>query len=212
MRNLLLSFFLFLSTWAMAEQTYRLEVAYVQPYQASDSYRSTYMHGAQIGGTVDFHLPYDMSVQTGLSYMLAYGYNVQRFTTGKVDVLESLTRDIYNHSIIIPVRYTYTQKVWSKLALFAYAGPNVQIGLAQTENLVSTLSAQKEAQFGISSGTTDAYQSKDLRRFNLQFGLGGGIQWDRYRLQSGYDFGLTGINPHARMTQSGWYASLSYAF
>ena len=209
---LLIILFFCLSPMLRAERTYRLEVGYNQTHQASKEFRNTYLDGGMVGGTVDFHLPYNMTVQTGLSYQMTYGFNEQHFTTKSTEQLEIASRNIYNHTIAIPVYYTYTQKIWNKLALFAYVGPKVQIGLTQSEKLTSTLSSDKEALFGIASGTTDAYQTKDLSRFNLQFSLGGGVQWDKYRIKSGYDFGMFNVSNQGKIHQKGWYASLSYAF
>ena len=55
----------------------------------------------------------------------------------------------------------------------------------------------------------------ELYRTNIQFGLGGGIEWDRYRLQAGYDFGLnnilrTPILPRQKMHEWGWMCTFSY--
>ncbi len=201
---------LFVSMASWAEQTYRLEVGYVQPYQKSDDFRNTYFHGAKLGGTVDFHFPYSMTIQTGLFYSFAYGYNQQNFSTQQG--IEHVTRNIYSHTVDVPVRYTYTQTIWKDLALFAYAGPNFQVGLAQTEDVNTTLTDHKADQFGIRPGVVDAYQVGDLRRFNFQLGVGGGVQWAQYRIQSGYDFGMFSASSKAQVNQNGWYVSVSYAF
>ena len=54
-----------------------------------------------------------------------------------------------------------------------------------------------------------------LYRTNVQFGVGGGIEWDRYRLQSGYDFGLnnlmrTPIVVDQKLHEWGWLVTFSY--
>lgn len=61
----------------------------------------------------------------------------------------------------------------------------------------------------------DQYVAHHLYRTNIQFGLGGGIEWDRYRLQAGYDFGLnnilrTPILPKQKMHEWGWMCTFSY--
>ena len=59
--------------------------------------------------------------------------------------------------------------------------------------------------------------NKELYRVNVQFGLGGGFEWDRYRLQAGYDFGLnnllkTPIVPEEKIYEWGWMVAFSYKF
>ena len=56
---------------------------------------------------------------------------------------------------------------------------------------------------------------KDLYRTNIQFGLGGGLEWDRYRLQAGYDFGLNNIMrtpgiPSQKAREWGWMCTFAY--
>jgi hypothetical protein len=57
----------------------------------------------------------------------------------------------------------------------------------------------------------------ELIRANIQWGLGGGLEWDCYRLQSGYDFGLNNLVKHPQtagqyMSEWGWFISFSYRF
>jgi len=58
------------------------------------------------------------------------------------------------------------------------------------------------------------YNDNVLRRLNIQLGAGGGIQWRKYRLKSGYDFGLLDLykSKTASLHQSGWFVSFGYEF
>lgn len=212
--------------------TYRIEAGYVQDWQnsRSGSYPDTYLHGAKLGASFDFNLPYSMSVQTGLFYALTAGKNTQYYapvTTG-VTADQYLEHHIMQHSLLIPVRFTYTQKIWRDLALYFYTGPEFSIGLAQQDNIevsVAQTTLDWLNEQGIPVASYDKYREKELRRFNCQYGLGGGLQWAAYRLQSGYSFGLNnlvnrqgtpatpqGIHTDSHMWQWGWYVSFSYAF
>ncbi len=212
--------------------TCRIEAGYVQDWQnsRSGSYPDTYLHGAKLGASFDFNLPYSMSVQTGLFYALTAGKNTQYYapvTTG-VTADQYLEHHIMQHSLLIPVRFTYTQKLWRDLALYFYTGPEFSIGLAQQDNIEVSM-AQTTLDWlnniGQPTASYDKYREKELRRFNCQYGLGGGIQWAAYRLQSGYAYGLNnlvkqqgtpatpqGIHTDSHMWQWGWYVSFSYAF
>lgn len=190
--------------------TFRIEAGYIQPYQFGEGYRTTYFHGGKIGATVDFDIKYGMSIQTGLYYLMAYGTNSQCYPHLSEYVDYSTTM----YQLDIPVRFSYTIKIWKDLSLFAFAGPTFNIGLAMPEKADAHLSAITEEMTGIQSGTTNLYCKKVLP-FNFMLGAGGGIQWKNYRLQSGYDFGMHNIYRNTYgyvMKQWNWFASFSYAF
>ena len=53
----------------------------------------------------------------------------------------------------------------------------------------------------------------ELYRSHVSFGLGGGLEWDRYRLVAGYDFGLNNMlrsTDRYKMHEWGWYVSFAY--
>ena len=52
----------------------------------------------------------------------------------------------------------------------------------------------------------------NLNQLDLQLGLGLGVQWKKYQLKGGYDWGLINISKSAsigNLYQKGWYVSLS---
>jgi hypothetical protein len=109
--------------------------------------------------------------------------------------------------------------VWKKLNLFFYTGPQLHIGLAQKDHLTTYLSGATQTWVEAQGIATQPYDRLDdeLVRANIQWGIGGGIEWDRYRLESGYDFGLNNLVRHSRidgqhMWEWGWNISLSYKF
>ncbi len=206
--------------------TYRIEAGYAQDWQYSKntSYPDTYLHGVKIGATVDFNLPYHLSVQTGLLYQISYGNNQQHWPTMNS---ESISEEIAEHhilkqSITIPVYATYTQKLWKELALYFYTGPQFSIGIAEKDKIVTNLSEETKGWLeanDIPTQTYDKYKAGELRRFNLQWGLGGGIQWANYRLYSGYNFGLnnlvkpeSGYLKNSHLWEWNWFVSYSYSF
>lgn len=203
---------------------YRLEVGYAQAWQRSVgvTYPDMYLHGMRLGGVVDFNLPKHFVLQTGLSYTLQYGVNNQHFRSMSADAtqVEYLKHRVLSHQLSVPVRCYYVLPVWKKLNLLVYTGPELKVGLAQTDYMDQHLSegtkAWVEAQ-GIPTGKYDRYQANELWPANIQWGLGGGIEWDKYRLQAGYDFGLNNLvrdqmNTTRRMNEWGWYTSFVYKF
>lgn len=206
--------------------TYRIEAGYTQDWQysKSTSYPDMYLHGAKIGATVDFNLPYHLSVQTGLLYQINYGSSEQHWPTMNSEYIsaEYLEHRILKQSITIPIYATYTQKLWKELALYFYTGPQFSIGIAQKDKIGNHVDDETGAWLeanNIPMETYDKYKENELRRFNLQWGLGGGIQWANYRLYSGYNFGLNNLVKsksnylrNSQLWEWNWFVSFSYAF
>lgn len=202
---------------------WRVEVGYVQNQQRSEN--NTYMNpnlfGAKVGATIDFNLPYHLSIQTGLFYTLTYGQLDQHFRSLGADdavQVEYLRHREMQHQLGVPVRLFYTQNLWRSLNLFFYGGPKFEFGLAAIDNIHQHVSPEVGAwlqQQGLHINPYNRYTEKELWPVNIQLGVGGGIEWDVYRLQAGYDFGLNNLvrtKPMAatRMWEWGYYVSFCY--
>lgn len=205
---------------------YRIQAGYLQNNQHSkqDSVSQLYLHGVRLGVTFDFLLPYRFSVQTGLLYSIAYGSSVQYWPG--MDAEDIYAHDNYishrmlQHRLVIPARVYYNIKLWKKLNLFFYTGPQVQIGLSENDYLVTHITDKTKEQLQLIGARTEPYErygSKELFRTNIQMGLGGGLEWDAYRIEAGYDFGLNNIIrnqviPNQQLSEWGWFVSFSYKF
>ena len=202
---------------------YRLEVGYVQHQQRvrNISYPDMYLHGVRLGATFTFLLPYNLSMHTGLLYTLLYGRHEQHWRSMDAPSVqqEYITHRVLEHNFTIPVRVYYTIPLWKQLNLFFYTGPQLHIGLAENDYMQAHLSDGTKTWLdgkGIPTEPYDRY-ADEIIRANIQWGLGGGLEWDRYRLQSGYDFGLNNLVHHRQlkgqyMAEWGWFVSFSYRF
>lgn len=199
---------------------YRLEVGYVQNQQRTKNktYPDMYLHGARVGATFTFLLPQHFSMETGLLYSVAANKNDQHYAMAETtDMKQFVSNTIVEHNLVVPVRAFYVIPLWKQLNLFFYAGPQLQIGLAQTDKVKPNLSDQALIEYeklGVPLTDYDKYAS-ELVRANIQMGLGGGFEWDKYRLQAGYDFGLnnmvrTKLISNQHMWEWGWYVSFLY--
>ena len=199
---------------------WRLELGYAQLNHRTQDTSAVYMHGVRLGATVDFVLPHNFSIQTGALLTFTYGRNNQHWpiSTPEFAQVNVLKHNLLQLQLTIPVRAYYNIKVWKKLNVFFYAGPQLNIGLTNYDMLKTkvdptTLEWLKEQ--GVPTTPHDRYVTKELYRTNIQFGLGGGLEWDRYRLQAGYDFGLnnilrTPVLPKQKMNEWGWLCTFSY--
>lgn len=202
---------------------YRIEVGFAQDWQRSGnlSYADMYLHGARLGANVTFNLPMHFGIQTGLFYTILYGQNDQHWRSMDIPSTqeEYIRHRVFEHNLTVPVRLCYTIPVWRKLNLLVFTGPQLHIGLAQKDNLIKHLSAGAENWLIARNVPTEPYDrfANELVRANIQWGIGGGIEWDRYRLQGGYDFGLNNLvrahdNGSLQMNEWGWFVSFCYRF
>ena len=202
---------------------WRVEAGYVQHNQRTEnlSYPDLFLHGARIGGTCTFQLPLHFGLETGLLYTLLYGRNEQhwRSMTAPTVQEEYIRHRVMAHYLTIPVRAFYTIPLWKELNLFFYGGPQLHIGLAEKDYMRTHLSPAAEAWLTSQGIPVQPYDrmAEELVRANIQMGVGGGLEWGPYRLQSGYDFGLNNLVnrkhayiPTQKMTEWGWYVSFCY--
>lgn len=203
---------------------YRIEAGYIQSDQRvpNDTVRYGFLHGPRIGATFTFCLPYHFGIQTGVLYSLGMGNMEQHYRSLDAESVqkEYMRNFTMEHNLTIPIRLYYTIPLWKKLNLFFYTGPQMQVGVAHrcyvdahlSEGTRNWLNAN-----GVQTEDYDRYDVGELRRFNIQYGLGGGLEWDRYRLQAGYDFGLNNLikTPRSssdRMWEWQWGVNFSYRF
>ena len=199
--------------------TWRLEAGYAQLDQRQDT-SSLFMHGLRIGATVDFNLPYRFSIQTGALATFTYGQNNQHYPLISAEnaQINILQHNILQLQLTVPVRAYYNIKLWKQLRLLFFAGPQLQFGLTNYDIINNKTSADVTAwleQNNVLTTNHDRYITRELHRTNIQFGIVGGLEWDRYRLQAGYDFGLnnilrTPILPNQKMHEWGWFCTFSY--
>ena len=191
-------------------QAYRIEAGYTQPNRKSDNMSNRYFHGIRLGGTVDFNIPIPfVGLHTGLLYTYAFSNDMQKYPNG-----ESLIFKTQGHYLDVPLHITGTYEINFGIKVFAYVGPNLNVGLYQPQKVTSTLSnafyIDRLDKLGIREGESNLYDG-DLRRFNIQLEAGAGIQWKKLVLKGGYNFGLNDLSKKSidKQKQGGWYTSFA---
>lgn len=202
---------------------YRVEAGFVQHWQRTRdiSYPDMYLNGVRLGATFTFKLPIHFGLQTGLLYTLVYGNNSQHWRSQDAPSVQTeyIKHRVLEHDFTVPVRVYYTIPVWKQLNLFFYGGPQLHICLAENDYMQTHLSAGTKTWLDGQGIATEPYDraANELWRANIQMGLGAGLEWDCYRLQGGYDFGLNNMVRQKQtsgqyMSEWGWYVSFGYRF
>ena len=200
-------------------QKYAIEAGYTNPMQVtkigSTTGSTTFFYGGKIGVTARYSLKSNAnaSLLTGVLYSLVYA---DRQSYG-YPIGTGLTYKTTGHFIDIPIHAIYSLPISKNMSFFGYAGPTINIGLAQNLKVTSTQTYPTTSPFYVKPGSFNVYSSGSdyqLNRLNLQIGVGGGVQWKKYQLKSGYDFGITNLNKAdtGNLFQKGWYVSFSYQF
>lgn len=199
---------------------YRLELGYNQNEQRSENFPNMFLNGAHVGATFDFLLPYHLSIQTGVLMNVVYGTNTQHSRSITTDATqeEYLHNRVTEWTMTIPVRCYYVIPLWKKLNMFFFTGPDLTIGLLQdvkVEDHLSDPTREWWGQHGAHLTDYDRYASGELYRCNVHWGLGGGLEWDMYRLQAGYDFGLNNLvkdkaASYQKMNEWGWFVTVAF--
>jgi hypothetical protein len=190
-------------------QTYRIEAGYSNPKLYGNNVSSVYFNNIKLGGTAEFKLKNNFSLLTGALYNYVYSNKLQKFPNSA-----TVKYDYKGHSIDIPARVIYTLPFAKNLKAFTYAGPNLNVGLLLDRKVYSTLSNALNIKNEVLPSVDDLYKSSLLNRLNLQVGVGGGVQWKRYQVKGGYDWGINNLNSvdNGSLHQNAWHVSLSYQF
>ena len=191
---------------------FRVEAGYGQTFRYGDNSVTSPYHVIRTGVNVEFPITRGFGVETGLKYSYAFGNREQIYAHSDTAFFKYA-----GHFLDVPVRLTYTLPIFWGMKLFAYAGPNFNIGIAHTEDVDFTPTVldpvpSNPLNYPV-TGTYNSYDN-DLRRLNIQLGAGGGLQWKDYRVKSGYEWGLNNVNQNKNRSQKmkGWFIAFEYEF
>ena len=149
---------------ATSAPKFRLELGSTNPKQAGKQFSTTYFNGGRIGATVEFDLKYNFSLLTGALYSLVYSNKVQNYTFA-----DSVRYTTYAHSIDIPLQINYNFALNKNLKLIAFAGPNINVGIAQPQKIQVYMNDALKAFTGITAkeyADNDLYKNALIHRIN----------------------------------------------
>lgn len=196
--TLLLSSFITF-THAEGKQYIGLQVGFTQPisrlnYPVSGQetkLQATIFNGIKAG------ILYDATIAKGFGYTMALNYtfganNSAWESTGKLEYPRSKKQETY-HQLEIPVDWQYKFEIAANTFLILYTGPTLQLGLSYKQST----HAQTMPAGAITTTDYERYTMDGdfaLERLNVTWSIGAGLQYDRYFLRGGYDFGI--LNPY----------------
>lgn len=145
---------------------------------------------------------YDATIVKGFGYTIGLNYT---FAANATDWMKKVvtqpgpypqvrSRGQY-HQVEIPVEWQYKFEIAQHTWLILYTGPTLQCGLGLKDKWYVRMDDKSDA-LTLEENLYSKEDMKDyaLKRINVTWGIGAGLQYDRYFLRGGYDFGL--INPY----------------
>ena len=188
-----------LLTKAENKQFFGVQIGYTQPVTRLNlpvsgkekELTPTIYNGFKVGVVYDATIVAGFGYSIGLNY--TFGANESEWKqTGIAYFPREKTQEVY-HQLEIPVDWQYKFEIAKRTWLMLYTGPTLQCGLAFQNHTFKQRLANAEPTIE----TVDRYTMKNnfaLQRINVTWGVGAGIQYERYFVRGGYDFGI--INPY----------------
>jgi len=165
-----------------------------QPVQGQEkTLAPTTYNGLKIG------LLYDATLIKGFGYSIGLNYTFAGHQSTWTDVnpnhstKQEKEKKLY-HQLELPVDWQYKFEIAQDFWLMLYTGPTLQFGLDFGGKSYTRPAPNQPAELKPNS-VKDYYDNAHaLKRINVTWGVGAGIQYERYFIRGGYDFGL--INPY----------------
>ena len=94
------------------------------------------------------------------------------------------------HNLSLPLRIQYRYEIIPDLSIFIYTGPSFDFSVAYDATL--TLGNESET-ISLYSKGMETEMDASFNRYNILWGVGGGIRWKGLQLSFSGDWGLTNL-------------------
>lgn len=141
---------------------------------------------------------YDMLISGDwyMLYALNYSYFAKTVTDKPSNVLTIHNKYRY-HFVELPIQGAYILTLFDEIKVMGFAGPKLGYALSGTKIV------ERETIIDEKPTKTNLYDS-NRSKFDVKLGVGLGIQYKKYRLKAGYDWGL--LNQYSGPeTNVNWY-------
>lgn len=202
---------------AMAqEQAFGLQVGYAQPtlrepkagtYSTKDFSNKTLYKGFNVG------LAYEGTIIQGFgtffSVNYTFGADAKEWKSMYPNQMVPRSRDKASmHSLSVRSDWQYKFTVAKETYLLLYTGPVIGVNLSmkntkEIEVMNSSMTKVDHVDKVVYNRLTENNQElyPQLLRYNIQWGVGAGFQYQRYYIRGGYDFGITNEFKYKYMTE-----------
>ena len=183
-------------------QSFGIQASFVNSKETN----SDFINGIQVGPVSESPIIKNFDLQYGVLYQFLMNEGPGDF---------SGTNTYTGHFLEVPLRLKADFPMNSDTKLFAFVGPNFSFGLAEKTVNVTTVGSSVITstynRYEIDADDDDIY---DISRFNLQMGVGGGVQYENVQLKVGYDWGINDLNKreNAGFNRNQLTASLTFLF
>jgi len=161
-------------------QEFGLQAGYVSSTQNNDDPVS----GFQVGPVAEYPLAGPVTLQYGVLYS---------YQSRSYDAVIG-TNTYTGQFIDFPVKLKLNFPVDENLKIFALAGPDLNFGLSQKLKNETTVLGQTIVTTSDYYKSDESSNTKGRSRFDLQLGIGGGIQYNNLQLKAVYDWGMLDTN------------------
>lgn len=142
-----------------------------------------YLNGFHLGAKLEMPLEPNSDTYT-LSIGALYEMRAGRYDIGWYKPYTTQTRFLYY--AVFPIDINYRLPLTDNINFIALGGPRLNIGLAGLTNQHYYMSTQAQSKDFSPFGS-----GSDMSRMDFSFGLGTGIEIERFQFLLGYDFPLT---------------------
>lgn len=159
-----------------------IQAGYVNVTNKSNNNTSE-VNGFNFGPVGEFGLVKNLDLRYGFLYT---------FLTDSKEFLGQ-TGTYTGHFVDVPVQAQYSFPVNNLFKVFAFGGPTLNLGLAQTTVTKGGSSVEV---------SVNHYEANDkLSRFDVKLGLGGGVRFSNFEVRAGYDWGMLDLDGRDNFTQ-----------
>jgi hypothetical protein len=205
--KLLMAAVLIVAATANANAQFGIKAGYVnsvtkiQPQSGSVTIKSKGQSGFYAGVNYDIALSSSgLSLRPGVTYTYIGGDSyvasvLSLLYMGDITAMPAIKER--DHTLGVPVDFVYGSRLPNGLRLYVFAGPRFDVGLS---SIISIKGDGESETINLYTGEVKLNgQQLDVldlgegpyTRFNLQLGIGAGIQFRNWSCELGYDFGLT---------------------
>ncbi|MCQ2350836.1 MAG: PorT family protein [Paludibacteraceae bacterium] len=181
--------------------------------KTADTGRTPQMNGFHVGPTFDVRFSDRMGL--GLRFALEYQFlttpghifDTKYEREAMAEEKSYRTYATYQHSLLLPIRLSYTFNLGKNWNIWVMTGPEFEIGLSSTFNVkynsrysidgkshIEKYDAYTGKSYLDGNDVTEGEPQAELNRCNLTWGLGAGFGYKNFNFSVVYDFGLENLS------------------